>query len=149
MSTMNPIHRVTKTVRLATAKRDTANRVGRRFMAVVMGKPPVEFLSPGHESMSHQLAHEPKPGSRQQEVSTLRYQPNAAIPTGPVGRPTGSVSCRLATRQIQPWSSISPCENSSDCQSLRLRAKFSDLKRETWQCATDTLRLDLLPMTVA
>lgn len=102
MSTKNTITRVTKTVRIATAKRVTANRVGRRFMVATMPQVPVELLSLGH-SLSYGLSDESKRGSRHKEDRTMRYLPNVAIPTGPVGRPRGSVVASDALRQNCLW----------------------------------------------
>lgn len=137
MYAKNPIHRVTKTVRIATAKRATANRVGHRFVAVDMPLPPAEFLSPG-QSLSQRPAHGPNPGSRQEEDTAMRYQPNAAIPTGPVGRLTGSAERRFATRPTHSWSHGSRTWLGCDCQSPDLATNPTDRKRDSWLATTAT-----------
>jgi hypothetical protein len=117
MSVKNPI-RVLKTVRLADAKRVAADRAGNRFLMVDMAQPDAEFLSPGHD-LSRSHVHESKPGSRQEEdtaMQTMRYQPNAATPTGPVGRVHGPVS-RRSIWQICSWPQDLFARFGSDCQS--------------------------------
>ena len=148
MYAKNPINRVTKTARIATAKRVAANRAGNRFMAVAMSLPTAEFLSPGH-SPSQRLAHEPKPGSRQEEDTAMRYQPNAAIPTGPVGRFSGPAVRRLATRPIPSWSHGSRTWLGCDCQSPDLATNPTDRKRDSWQLATTATRMSRPTATAA
>lgn len=116
MSAKNPI-RVTKTVRLAHAKRVAAVRAGNRFLAG-MARPNADFQSPG-QSLSPTPVPEPKRGSRPQEdtaMPTMRYQPNAATPTGPVGRFHGPVS-RRTIWQIRSWPQDSIARLGRDCQS--------------------------------
>lgn len=116
MSAKNPI-RVSKTVRLAVAKRVAAVRAGNRFLAV-MARPHADFQSPG-QFLSPIPVPESKRGSRQEEdtaMPAMRYSPNAATPTGPVGRVHGPVS-RRSTWQICSWPQDSLARFGRDYQS--------------------------------
>ncbi|QEL20253.1 hypothetical protein PX52LOC_07345 [Limnoglobus roseus] len=145
MTVKNLMNRVTKTVTVGNAKLQTpADRVGTGFMAVALTLPPAEFLSPGQFSMSQRQAHEPEPGSRQEEVSAMRYQPNAAIPTGVVGRFSGPVVRRnllalraeQANRQTHSRSHCPRTRPGSDCQSPARATDTTDRKRGSWRNAT-------------
>lgn len=146
MSAMNPINRVTKTDRDATAKRGTAVRAGNRFMAVAMPQSLAEFLSPGQIPLSHSRVHEPKPGSRQEEDTAMRYQPNAARPTGPVGRVLVPVVRRSlrplpaeqANRQVRSECLSSQARLASDCHS----PDRANRGRDSWRNSTIATRTD-------
>ena len=150
MNAKNLMNRVTKTVMVsrANAKLIAADRVGTGFMAVAMPLPLAEFLSPG-QSLSQRLVHEPQPGSRQEEVSAMRYQLNAVKPTGLVGRLSGPVVRRSLfalpatrqTRQIHSWSHCSRANLGRDCQSPDFATDRTDRKRGTWQLAIPATRM--------
>lgn len=149
MSAKNLMNRVTKTVLVRNAKLQTpADRIGTGFMAAVT-LPPADFLSPGQVPMPQRLTREPKPGSRPEEVSAMRYQPNAAMLTGPVGRVSGPVVRRslvasTATepnRQTHSWSHCSRTGSGRDCQSPALATDTTDCKRGTWLTATTAARM--------
>lgn len=148
MNAMNLMNHVTKTVTVGlanTAKLTAADRVGTGFMAVAMPLPPAEFLSPGQFSLSQRPHHEPHPGSRQEEVSAMRYPLNAVAVgrvSGPVGRRTlftlwakqanqlsGNPPMTGAIRQTHSWPHCSRTRLGSDCQSPDRRADRTDRKR--------------------
>ena len=150
MIAKNRMNRVTKTVTVGNAKLPTpANRVGTGFMAAAVTLPPAEFLSPGQFSTSQRLVHEPHPGSRQEEVSAMRYQPNAAIPTGLVGRFSGpvvrrnlfSLNARQANRQTHSWPQCPRTRIGSDCQSPDRATDTTGRKRGSWPTATTATRM--------
>lgn len=157
MSAKNRMNRVTKTVLVRNAAlRTPADRIGTGFMAAVT-LPPAEFLSPGQFPTPQRLAHEPQPGSRQEEVSAMRYQPNAAMLTGPVGRVSGPVVRRslvasTATepnRQTHSWSYCSRTGSGRDCQSPDLGTDRTDCKRGSWRNATTAARMSRPSATTA
>jgi hypothetical protein len=147
MNAVNLMNRVTKTVTSGlanTAKRTAADRVGTGFMAVAMPLPPAEFLSPG-QSLSQRPHHEPQPGSRQEEVSAMRY-PLIAVAVGRVSGPvvrrtlfaqwakqanqlSGTPPMAGTNRQIHSWPHCSRTRIGSDCQSPDRRADRTDRKR--------------------
>jgi hypothetical protein len=95
---------------------------------------------------------EPFPAS-QQEVTAMRYLPNAAMPSGPSGSVPGSVSrhrlgltatavgSKPAPLARHPWSVSAPQHRlGRDCQSPDRDATTPDLTRTTWRCATSSAR---------
>ncbi len=158
MTAKNLMNRVTKTVLVGNATLQTpANRIGTGFVAGPMTLPPMEFLSRGHVSMLQRSTAEPEPGSRQEEVSAMRYQPTAAIPTDPVARVSGPVVRRTrfahkaepANRQTHSWSQCPRTRLGSDCQSPDRGTDTTDRKRGSWHKPTLAARMSRPAATTA
>lgn len=123
-----------------------ADRIG--SLAVADAHPPADSLSQGQFFMPQLPTPEPYPWSRQ-EVSAMRYMPNAAMPTGPVGSVSGPSADRLsfaptakpATPACHPWSHGSPSRLGRDCQSPDRDADRRDRRAEAWRSATATARM--------
>jgi hypothetical protein len=147
MAAKNLMFRVTTTVTVRNAKlRTSADRIGSGFAADAVSQPPAEFLSPGQFLPHQRLASEPEPGSRQQEVSAMRYPLNAVIPAGLVGRFSGPVGRRGlpaadTSRQTHAWSQCPSKRFGRDCQSPDRRPDATDRKRESGLTATLATRM--------
>ena len=131
MKAMTLRNRMLKTVTVGNAKLSTsAARIGTGYMADVM--PLAE--APFQGSLSVPRLPNRKRVGLQQEVTTMRYEPNAVIPTGRVGSVSGHPARRVlsastrhanwhrddrhqASQACHTWSIRSISRLGSDCQS--------------------------------
>jgi hypothetical protein len=164
MNAKNLMNRVLKTAMTSNAKlfATKVDRNGTGFVAVAMTSlPPAEFLSPG-QSLPQRSAQEPEPGSRQEEVSAMRYQPKPANSTGLVGRISGpqvrrnllaAQAAKQANRLLgtppmdgsnrdsHSWPHCSDNRCGSDCQSLPRSTSRKGEYRGIWQTASSPARM--------
>lgn len=123
----------------------SAGRIGTRTMADIM--PLAE--SPFQGSLSVPRLPSLKQVGLQQEVTTMRYEPNAVIPTGRVGSVSGNPARRAlslsyrsanwhsdnrhqASQACPSWSIRSFARIGSDCQSPDRNLRTADRNPNAW-----------------
>ena len=138
----------------------SAGRIGTRSMADVM--PLAE--SPFQGSLSVPRLPSLKQVGLQQEVTTMRYEPNAVVPTGRVGSVSGNPARRArshsyrsanwqrddrhpASQACQSWSIRSISRLGSDCQSPDRLMRTAD--RNPNACSHTTSARTTSPATTA